>query len=113
MGENLERLVKKAQEELYVSYKSALAYEKAKEMLIDKVNGALTRHSHLEQLIGLNPIQMMYDNHRNHANFMIAVLKLNAFEMLVRIVPWVYRIYHRRGFPTIIFWKNLPPGRKP
>jgi methanogenic corrinoid protein MtbC1 len=117
MGETLEQLVNKAQEELvqeelaqeelYASSESALAYEKAKETLIDKVNGALTRHPHLEQLIGLNPIQMMYDNHRDHANFMVTVLKLNAFEMLVRIVPWVYRTYHRRGFSYHYFLEEL------
>ncbi|MGC8779200.1 MAG: cobalamin B12-binding domain-containing protein [Candidatus Caldatribacteriaceae bacterium] len=107
MSQKLEHLAKKAQEELHVSQEATSAYEKTKEILLHMVNEKLTEHPHLAELLGSSPLQMMYDNHHNHINFMINVLKLNGFEMLTRIVPWVYRTYHMRGFSYEYFPEEL------
>lgn len=107
MDEILENLVREAQRELYVSPESAQAYEKEKETLLQIVNGRLTEHSDLARFLGTSSLQVMYDNHRNHVNFMINVLKLNEFAMLARMVPWVYRVYHRHGFSYDYFLEEL------
>ncbi len=62
------------------------------------VNKKLEKHDQLEQLIGENPLAVMYNNNFNHIDFMINVLKLNNFEMLVRMLFWVYKTYHAHGF---------------
>ncbi|MCX7668435.1 MAG: hypothetical protein N2Z84_05845, partial [Atribacterota bacterium] len=107
MDEVLENLAKEAQGALRVSWEAAQAYEKEKEVLLQIVNDKLTEHSNLSRFLGVNPLQVMYDNHRNHVNFMINILKLNEFAMLVRMVPWVYRVYHLHGFSYDYFLEEL------
>lgn len=106
-NEILENLVREAQRELCVSPESAQAYEKEKETLLQIVNDRLTKHPDLARFLGASSLQVMYDNHRNHVNFMINVLKLNEFAMLARMVPWVYRVYHRHGFSYDYFLEEL------
>lgn len=107
-----EDLIIKAQEELKISSASTAAYIDKKEILLEFVNKELGRHPRLDELLGQNPLQMMYDNHSNHINFMINVFKLNNFEMLVRIVPWVYRSYHAHGFSYDYFIEELNVWKK-
>ncbi|MHB9073396.1 MAG: cobalamin B12-binding domain-containing protein [Desulfobaccales bacterium] len=52
----------------------------------------------IEVLIGFNPVEAMYDQHRYHASFMANVLHFNAFELLAGTVVWVYQTYHAHGF---------------
>ena len=77
---------------------AARAYEKAADRLLDHVNRALEKDPQIRELIGGNPFELMRNNHSNHAAFMTTVFKLNAYELLVRTLPWVYRAYHARGF---------------
>lgn len=77
---------------------SADAYVIGTEKLLDHVNIQLEAHPKIKDLIGHNSINLMKDNHRNHATFMATVFRLNSFELLARTVPWVYRAYHARGF---------------
>jgi methanogenic corrinoid protein MtbC1 len=74
------------------------AYVMATGKLLDHVNDQLEAHPKIMDLIGRNPIDLMKDNHRNHATFMATVFRINSFELLARTVPWVYRAYHARGF---------------
>lgn len=46
---------------------------------------------------------MMKDNHRNHAQFMANVFLLNRYDMLIAIVPWVYRAYTNHNFQLDYF----------
>lgn len=77
---------------------SADQYADAMERMIHHVNLELGGRPDITTLIGHNPLQMMEMNHRNHAQFMLTVFRLNAFDLLVRTIPWVYRAYHSRGF---------------
>lgn len=77
---------------------SADVYGAAMENMIHQVNRELGARSDLYKLIGGNPVQMMELNHLHHAQFMVTVFKLNAFDLLARTIPWVYRAYHSRGF---------------
>lgn len=81
-----------------VSPQAAAEYAGNKSKLIEFVNQELASRSGLGELIGGNPLRVMFDNHRNHAAFMSTVFQLNNFNLLVRILPWVYRAYHNQGF---------------
>lgn len=108
----IEDLIKEAKVKFHVSQAAVSSYEQQKDVMLEIVNKKMTAHHDLSELIGHNPLQMMYDNHLNHINFMINVFKFNSFEMLVRIVPWVYRAYHFHGFSYEYFpvelktWKH-------
>lgn len=77
---------------------SADQYSDAMDRMIDHVNMELCGRPDIVELIGHNPLQMMEMNHLHHAHFMLTVFRLNAFDLLVRTIPWVYRAYHSRGF---------------
>jgi len=77
---------------------SAHAYHEHLSFLLDRVNKKLASREDLSSLIGSNPANAMFDNHRNHAVFMDNVFQLNPFSLLPDIVPWVYRAYHNHGF---------------
>lgn len=69
-----------------------------KDLIIETVNTQMSILPDIHRLIGYNPLQMMYDNHRNHFNFIIQILKLQDIDMLINMIPWAYRTYHIHGF---------------
>ncbi|PKL38623.1 MAG: hypothetical protein CVV41_22485 [Candidatus Riflebacteria bacterium HGW-Riflebacteria-1] len=105
-----------------VSRAAAEAYDSRKGLLAERVNQSLLARPDLAQIIGsTDAIELMQDNHRNHALFLTTVLHLNAFRLLASVVPWVYRTYHQHGFSFSYFpvalnaWKQavekeLPPA---
>jgi len=103
----MEELIKEAEKKLPISYESAEDYEKKKDFMLDFVNTEMSKRKDSVQLIGGNSLQMMFDNHRNHINFMINVFKFSLFELLIKIVPWVYRSYHNHGFSYDYFLVEL------
>jgi methanogenic corrinoid protein MtbC1 len=90
-----------------ISTAAAEAYAQATDRLLDHVNEELESHPKIRSLIGRNPFEVMWNNHRNHATFMTTVFRLNSFELLARTVPWVYRAYHARGFSYDYFPAEL------
>jgi MerR family transcriptional regulator, light-induced transcriptional regulator len=91
---------------------SAGHYAASLERMIDRVNREVGGRPDVTELIGHNPLQMMEMNHQHHAQFMLTVFRLNAFDLLVRTIPWVYRAYHSRGFSydyfpiELLSWKQ-------
>jgi methanogenic corrinoid protein MtbC1 len=81
-----------------VSAEAAEEYAKAIDKLLDHVNEQMGSNPKISELIGRNPLDLMHDNHRNHATFMSTVFNINSCELLARTIPWVYRAYHARGF---------------
>lgn len=94
----IDELLNSCQKLPKISPEAADAYIRAIDTLVDQVNSQLETNPHIGELIGRNPLDVMRDNHKNHATFMSAVFKINSFELLARTVPWVYRAYHARGF---------------
>lgn len=90
-----------------VSSESADAYIRLTDQLLELVNEQLEADPKIKNLIGHNPFQLMYNNHRNHATFMATIFRLNSFELLIRTIPWVYRAYHARGFLYDYFPREL------
>lgn len=77
---------------------SAARYADKKDNLIRYVNEVMSKHHLVHKLTGNNPLEIMYDNHKNHANFMENIFTLNDYLLLARTLPWVYRSYHARAF---------------
>ncbi len=108
-----EQLIKEAQASLRVTPEATFLYMQARDALIEEVNTLMTVYPKITSLIGGNAMSMMYDNHRNHIDFMATIFQFNSFEMLVKTIPWVYRSYHAHGFSFDYFpvelevWKRV------
>jgi methanogenic corrinoid protein MtbC1 len=94
----LERLVEEAIALPPVSAAAAARYLDRGEAMAGLVNAELQARSDLAQLIGGSPLQIMFANHANHAEFMATVFSLGQNALLARTLPWVYRAYRGRGF---------------
>ncbi len=77
---------------------SAAAYKAATGRMVPEVNASLWARNDILEIIGFNPVEVMEMNHANHALFMSSVFETNSYELLAKTVPWVYRVYHVRGF---------------
>ena len=95
-----------------IQQQSADQYDSVMERMIDQVNRELGERPDILNLIGHNPVQVMEMNHLHHAKFMLTVFRLNAFDLLVRTIPWVYRAYHSRGFSYDYFPMELWAWKK-
>ena len=103
----IEQLIEDCKQLKAIPEEAAELYASAAERLQNHVNDQFEANPKLNELIGGNPLDVMRNNHRNHAAFMATVFKLNSFELLARTVPWVYRAYHSRGFSYDYFMTEL------
>lgn len=103
----LNIILQQAEEIPAVSASAAGEYAEKRGMLVGYVNAVFENSPDLPALIGNNPLQVIYDNHTNHASFMSTVLRLGLYKMMVRMVLWVYRSYHARGFSYDYFVLEL------
>lgn len=98
---------KKKPLELNILKVVAAEYSAKKAALVEYVDRAMDDDPQVEVLIGHNPRQVMYTNHRNHAEFMGNVLLFNQSDLLARMLPWVYSSYHAHGFSYDYFPRAL------
>lgn len=94
----LDALILSARSLPEVSQSAAAEYYEKLEVMREQVDRQLTATPALELLIGANPLIIMYDNHRNHAQFMANVFRFNTLALLARIAVWVYKTYRTHGF---------------
>ena len=93
-------ILKTATELKPVDLKIAEEYiSKIDEFLI-KMNSLILEREDFESLIGTGNINMMKDNHANHARFIASILKNYNPEVLVDTVLWVFRAYRSHGFKS-------------
>lgn len=95
---NIDDLIEETRQLPIIPLAESTQYKNAQSLLIQYVNDSMAARSDINDLIGHNPHQVMYENHKNHASFMTSVFSVNHYEMLVRIVVWVYRAYHAHSF---------------
>jgi len=86
---------------------AAAEYRQRADRMIAQVDRKLAANPEIGSLIGNNPLDLMYNNHRHHARFMANVFRFNSFGLLARTVPWVYRAYRSRGFSHDYFPAEL------
>lgn len=92
---------------LSISKQAADAYEEHLNTLISTVDKRMTIRLKDTDLIGSNPLSVMYDNHENHGRLLSNVLKFNDLVMLSRILPWVVKNYSTKGFSLDYFLEVL------
>ncbi len=93
-------LLEKAMQLKQVSAASAEEYRLKMDQLVAQMNKLMLGKADIEHLVGKDNLDMMKDNHANHARFMFSIFKNNNPEVLVETVLWVYRAYRSHGFST-------------
>lgn len=100
-------LIREARKILKVSDSAANEYKCKAEKILAFVNETLASREDIFKLIGGNPLQIMYDKHRYHVNFMATVFRYILFDLLVRGSIWNYKIYLNHGFSKEYFSLEL------
>jgi len=95
---SLDQLILDANRLPRVPLRAATAYHDQLQEMTAFTDETLKVHPAIPELIGHNPLQVMYDNHRHHGAFMASVFLVGDYRMLARTLPWVYRAYHAHGF---------------
>ncbi len=92
---------------------TAIKFYRNKDLMLSKINQLIEERGNLNDLLNINKIKMMHDNHRNHIDFMSALFILNRFELLMNVIPWVYISYHSHSFKfeyfkfILLSWKKV------
>lgn len=91
-------LVKSAAELPHVSQKAAEEFAAHRDEMISKVNALMDQRADLGAMVAEQNIDMMHDNHSNHARFIESMLFHFNPAVLVETLRWVFRVYTSRGF---------------
>jgi len=98
MGTNLDTLITQTQQLPQIPVAAINAYHQHIPEMCAAVDCALSERPDIYSLIGNNPLQVMYDNHKHHAAFMTSVFSTANYELLARTLPWVYQVYSSKNF---------------
>ncbi len=95
---NRELLIRSAEKIPPASAQAAEEYARKKELLAAKVNEIMMQRPDIPELAGEKNLEMMKDNHSNHARFVASILRYFQPDVLTDTVLWVFRSYGSRGF---------------
>ena len=96
-------LVKTAGKLKQVSEKSAAEFSSKKENLVVMMNQKMEGRADLLDMVGAGNVEMMKDNHANHARFLESIFNQHSPEILTDTVLWVFRAYRSRSFSST-YW---------
>ncbi len=96
-------LIKTAEKLEQVSEKSAAEFGSKKDNLVALMNKKMESRPDLVEMVGDGNVEMMKDNHANHARFLESVFVQHSPEILVDTVLWVFRAYRSRNFSST-YW---------
>jgi len=96
-------LITSAQNLLQVNEKIASEYSLKRESLVEEMNKKMVARPDVVDMVGVNNLEMMKDNHANHARFLESIFMQHSPEILVDTVLWVFRAYRMRNFSTT-YW---------
>lgn len=96
-------LVRTAEKLKQVSEKSAAEYSSKKENLVVMMNKKMEIRPDLLDMVGAGNVDMMKDNHANHARFLESIFNQHSPEILTDTVLWVFRAYRSRNFSST-YW---------
>ncbi len=97
MKSKLEQLVREAQRLPSVNPETAAAYQTHIPALKKYVDERMKQETSIQDLLGPNSLEVMYENHRHHARLMACIFSIGDYELLVNTVLWVYRRYRAHG----------------
>ncbi|MGC9519102.1 MAG: cobalamin B12-binding domain-containing protein [Desulfuromonadaceae bacterium] len=98
MGNDLDELITRAQQLPQIPFEDIKAYHEHIPELCAAVDTELDKRDDILRLIGNNPLEVMYENHKHHAAFMTSVFSTANYELLARTLPWVYQVYSSKKF---------------
>lgn len=98
-----EELIRTATNIEQVDAKLATEYSEKREALVEAMNKHMVSRSDVIEMVGENNIEMMKDNHANHARFLESLFHEHNTEVLVDTVLWVFRAYRSRNFSST-YW---------
>ncbi|MBN2261576.1 MAG: hypothetical protein JW735_01610 [Prolixibacteraceae bacterium] len=100
---NKEHLLKTAGQLQQVSLKSVEEFSSKRDHLVSVMNQTMLARPDLLAMVGEGNVEMMNDNHANHARFLESIFKQHQPEVLVDTVLWVFRAYRSRNFAST-YW---------
>jgi len=98
-----EELIKTAKNLKQVDQKIAEEYTAKKDGLVDMMNKRMLARTDISEMVGKQNIEMMTDNHANHARFLESIFYQHSAETLVDTILWVFRAYRSRNFSST-YW---------
>lgn len=98
-----EDLIQSASMLNQVGQKSASEYSSKRDHLVDMLNTKMESRADLLDLVGVGNVEMMKDNHANHARFLESIFIQQDPVVLVDTILWVFRAYRSRNFSSI-YW---------
>lgn len=100
---NKIELIRSAKKLPKVNENFTAEFSEKRDSLVEKMNQKMQVRPDVNEMVGENNIEMMKDNHANHARFLESVFyELNP-EVLVDTVLWVFRAYRSRNFSST-YW---------
>jgi len=100
---NRNDLIATARKLKQVSEKSAAEYNSKRDMLVGLMNTRMEKRPDLLDMVGTGNVEMMKDNHANHARFLESIFVQHSPEILVDTILWVFRAYRSRNFSST-YW---------
>ena len=95
---SLGMFIDEAEQLPQVTLRATTAYQDHLTEMTSSVDAIMGSQPNIHSLIGHNPLQVMYDNHRHHGAFMATVFAIGNYALLAKTLPWVYRAYHAHKF---------------
>ncbi|MBF0301902.1 MAG: hypothetical protein HQK73_02585 [Desulfamplus sp.] len=95
---NKEDLISSANTLEIVNLSAVQEYKEKREKLVSIINERMLKRADIKELVGEKNLDMMKDNHRNHAMFVESIMSNPNAEVLTDTVLWVFRSYRSRGF---------------
>jgi len=96
-------LIVSAQKLSQVTTALALEYSSKRDYLVELMNKKMAARADLNEMVGADNIEMMKDNHANHARFLESIFYQHSAEILVDTVLWVFSAYRARNF-SATYW---------
>ncbi len=86
-----------------VDVKFADEYSKKREHLVQLMNQKMLSRSNINELVGEDNIELMKDNHANHARFLESLFYDYSADIFLETVLWVFKSYSARNFNSL-YW---------
>ena len=96
-------LIRTAERLNQVSAKSAAEFSSKMDTLVAMMNQKMENRPDLLEMVGVGNVEMMKDNHANHARFLESIFYQHSPEILTDTVLWVFRAYRSRNFSST-YW---------
>lgn len=78
-------------------------YASKTDKMVDRINTIMLERSDISTMIGSANLEMMKDNHANHARFILSIMDNYNKDVLVETILWVFRAYRSHGFAST-YW---------